>query len=123
MNWIYIILVVMVATLSANSLANNLAAVAWQQEDNPWFSFTTDHFQFNYLKLHQTQADRAAVIAEKAWSVITSDFKWEPEDKVQVVIVDDFDFSNGFASPLPYNQIRLFLSPPENMSGLGAYDD
>jgi hypothetical protein len=122
-NWIFNILVVMVVTLSADSLADNSVAVAWQQEDGQWLSFTTEHFQFNYLKLHQTQADRAAVIAEKAWSAITSDLKWEPGDKVQVVIVDDFDFSNGFASPLPYNQIRLFLSPPENMSALGSYDD
>jgi len=93
------------------------------KEDEQWLSFNTKHFTFNYLNVHQLQADRAAVIAEKAWPVITSDLKWQPKDKVQVVIVDDFDFSNGFASPLPYNQMRLYLSPPENMSGLGAYDD
>ena len=122
-NWLSAILIVVVAALSTSSLADNSAAVAWQQDDDLWLSFTTDHFQFNYLEAHQVQADRAAVIAEKAWLIITSDLKWEPKDKVQVVIVDDFDFSNGFASPLPYNQMRLFLSPPENMSGLGAYDD
>jgi hypothetical protein len=122
-NWLSAILVIILATLSNNSLANNSATVAWQQGEDKWLSFTTEHFQFNYLEAHQVQADRAAVIAEKAWAIITSDLKWEPKGKVQVVMIDDFDFSNGFASPLPYNQIRLFLSPPENMSGLGSYDD
>lgn len=121
--WLSAFLLVIIATLSTNSLADNSAAVAWQQGDDRWLTFTTEHFQFNYLEAHQVQADRAAVIAEKAWSVITSDLNWTPKEKVQVVIVDDFDFSNGFASPLPYNQMRLFLSPPENMSGLESYDD
>lgn len=122
-NWLSAILIIVVTTLSTNSFADNSAAVAWQQGDDKWLSFTTEHFQFSYLEAHQVQADRAAIIAEKAWPIITSDLKWEPKDKVQVVMVDDFDFSNGFASPLPYNQMRLFLSPPENMSGLGSYDD
>lgn len=122
-NWLATILMMVIAIISTNSLAQNSAAVAWQQENDKWLSFTTEHFQFNYLEDHQVQADRAAIIAEKAWPVITSSLNWEPEDKVQVVMVDDYDFSNGFASPLPYNQIRLFLSPPENMSGLASYDD
>ena len=122
-SWFFAILVIALTTISNHSLANNSSAVAWHQGDDRWLSFTTEHFQFNYLEAHQIQADRAAIIAEKAWAIITSDLKWEPKDKVQVVIVDDFDISNGFATPQPYNQMRLFLSPPENMSGLASYDD
>jgi hypothetical protein len=122
-NWLSATLLAVIITFSTHSLADDSVAGVWQQEDDKWLSFTTEHFQFSYLEAHQVQADRAAVIAEKAWPVITSDLKWAPKDRVQVVIVDDFDFSNGFASPMPYNQIRLFLSPPENMSGLAPYDD
>jgi hypothetical protein len=121
--WLLAILFTSIAICPSLSIADNSAAVAWQRDNDKWMSFETAHFQFNYLEAHQVQADRAAVIAEKAWPIITSDLNWEPRDRIQVVVVDDFDFSNGFASPLPYNQMRLFLSPPENMSGLGSYDD
>ncbi|MFT5811301.1 MAG: hypothetical protein ACI9KM_002070 [Rubritalea sp.] len=121
--WLSAAILVTIITFSPHSFADDSAAGAWQQEDDKWLSFTTEHFQFNYHEAHQVQADRAAVIAEKVWPVITSDLNWEPIDRIQVVIEDDFDFSNGFASPLPYNQVRLFLSPPENMSGLAPYDD
>jgi len=120
--WIVALIFTGLLTWSSFSIAANPIAVAWLRSGDQWMSFSTAHFQFNYLKVHQEQADRAAVIAEKSWGIITRDLNWEPRDKIQVVLVDDFDFSNGFATPLPFNQIRLFLKPPDNTKLL-PYDD
>ena len=120
--WIVALFFTGLVTWSSFSIAANPTAVAWLRPGDQWMSFSTAHFQINYLQVHQEQADRAAVLAEKSWDIITRELNWEPRDKIQVVLVDDFDFSNGFARPIPFNQIRLFLRPPNNTTLL-PYDD
>jgi len=103
--------------------AENPMAVAWAQEGEQWLSFKSEHFEINYLSEHREQAERAATIAENAWIKITADLNWTPKDRVQIVLTDEFDFSNGWASPMPFNQMRLYLSPPDGNSSLEYYDD
>ena len=104
-------------------MAENPAAVAWGQEGEEWQTFTTQHFEINFLSEHEVHAERAATIAENAWVMLTEDLNWTPQDRIQIVLTDDFDFSNGWASPIPFNQMRLFLSPPDGNSSLEYYDD
>ncbi len=120
--WIIALFYTGLITWSSFAIADNPTAVAWLRADDRWMSFSTAHFQFNYLHVHQEHAEKAAAIAEKSWDNITRELKWEPGEKIQVVLVDDFDLSNGFATPLPFNQIRLFLRPPDN-TRLISYDD
>ena len=53
------------------------------------------------------------------------EFKWEPKQKTHLVLVDAMDEANGMASPIPYNQIVLFLTQPVGEPGFGTtpYDD
>jgi len=47
----------------------------------------------------------------------------ELHQTVHVVLADDDDSANGFASVLPYNAIHLRVVAPEDMSPLADYDD
>ncbi len=121
--WFIVLFLRGLVSWSSFAIADIPIAVGWLRSGDQWMSFSTDHFQINYLEIHQEQAERAAIIAEKSWDIITRDLNWEPRDKIQVVLVDDFDFSNGFATPVPFNQIRLFLRPPDNIGLKASYDD
>lgn len=116
-------LAIAIALQASNVMAYNPSAVAWEQEGEQWLMFSTEHFEINFLSQHQELAERAATIAETSWDDITVDFKWQPKDRIQIVLTDDFDFSNGWATPVPFNQIRVFISPPDGNSSLEYYDD
>lgn len=103
--------------------ANNEGAVAWVLPGEEWKTLETDHFAVHFLSQHQPQAQRAATIAETQWPLLTQRLGWTPQDKIQMVLTDDFDASNGWATPDPFNQIRGFLSPPDGGTTLEAYDD
>jgi hypothetical protein len=42
---------------------------------------------------------------------------------VQVILVDQTDLANGWATPLPYNTIEITASPPRGESLIGNTDD
>ncbi|UTW47941.1 hypothetical protein [Bacterioplanoides sp. SCSIO 12839] len=110
-------------TLPSISYANNEGAVAWILPGDQWKTLETEHFAFHFLEQHQQMAKRAATISETQWPILTKRLGWTPKDKVQVVLTDDIDASNGWAHVEPFNQMRLFLSPPDGGTTLEAYDD
>jgi len=112
-----------IASLPSLSYASNEGAVAWILPGDEWKTFETEHFIFNFLSRHEQHARRAATISETQWPILTKRLGWMPKDKVQVVLTDDFDVSNGWAHVEPWNQMRLFLSPPDGGTTLEAYDD
>ncbi|MCD8522926.1 MAG: hypothetical protein LRY66_16375 [Saccharospirillaceae bacterium] len=109
--------------LPATVHADNPFAVSSDLPGVEWQTFSSEHFYFHFITAHKAHAERAAVIAERAWTDLTHDVGWTPKDRIHVVLTDDFDYSNGWAHPEPFNQIRLFLSPPDGNSTLEAYDD
>lgn len=111
------------SALPSYTYATNEGAVAWILPGDEWKTFETEHFVFNFLLQHQEIAQRAATVSETQWPILTKRLGWTPKDKVQVVLTDDFDVSNGWAHVDPWNQMRLFLSPPDGSPTLEAYDD
>ncbi|RLP52614.1 MAG: hypothetical protein D6160_19780 [Ketobacter sp.] len=77
-----------------------------------WLTLETEHFLIHYRNSHLSYAQRMAAVAEKVYARQTPRFDWQPADKVQVVISDSFDGSNGGATVLPYNQFFIFMSAP-----------
>jgi hypothetical protein len=55
----------------------------------------------------------AAATAERVYPGITALLDWRPRRKTHLVLFDSADFSNGFASPIPFNFTGIFLSPPD----------
>lgn len=90
------------------------------------FSFSTietRHFSIHFHQGLETIARKAAVIAEEAHEVLSPVFAWQPREKTEMVLIDDSDFTNGFAMAFPYNTITIQVVPPDLASTVGEYDD
>ena len=101
---------------------------AWDQstaENEPvnWQVKESEHFTITYPANNAVMADKALNIAERVHLELVPFFGQMPDTKTKMALVDDFDFSNGWATSLPYAQIRLFSSPPDSINGLEASDD
>jgi len=79
-----------------------------------WRSFDTGHFVVHYEANNRAQAETAAAIAETAWTKITPLLNWRPQARTELVLLDDYDLANGFASPLPFNHTGIFLTAPDD---------
>jgi hypothetical protein len=88
-----------------------------------WKVKESKHFAISYPESNTRMADKALNIAERVHSELVPFFGAAPPQKTQMVLVDDFDFSNGWATFFPYAQIRLFSSPPDKVDGLEVNDD
>lgn len=85
----------------------------WADPALRWRTLQTEHFEVHFAEQHRAQARLAAGIAERVYVRTTRLLDWEPRRRTQLVIFDSGDFSNGFASPVPYNFSGIFLSPPD----------
>lgn len=99
--------------------------VSWQddQQGNQWRTQESTHFIIHYQQAQQRQAVKSLNIAECVHEELTEFFDYSPAEKTTMVLVDDFDFSNGWATFFPFAQIRLFSSPPDSINSLEVNDD
>jgi Tol biopolymer transport system component len=90
-----------------------------------WTTLESPHFLIHYHEGGEEIAKRTAQIAEDVHARLSPRIKWEPKQKTHVVLVDATDESNGMSTPLPYNQMILFLTQPVGETGFGttAYDE
>jgi hypothetical protein len=77
-----------------------------------WKVLETDHFRINHEPEQKAYAQRMATIAERVHARLSPWLQWQPTDKTEVVILDSVDFSNGGATPVPYNQLYIYLPTP-----------
>jgi hypothetical protein len=76
-----------------------------------WLSADSAHFRVHYRAEHRAQAERAILAAERAYPKVTTLLQWQPRGRTEIVLFNEFDLPNGFATPLPYNMIGVFLAP------------
>ena len=100
---------------SAQALAGDGARV--------WRTLESDHFVVSYYEPLEDVARRVAVCAERAHRTIVPLLGHAPDGKTQIVLTDDTDGSNGFATVLPRNEIGLFATAPDALSVLNDHDD
>jgi hypothetical protein len=110
------ILLVLFISLCANNLS---AFEPWKR----WYTIKTEHFNINFYEGEEEVARKVAYVAEEVYSIVTKWFESEPHERVEVVITDDTDSTNGFTTVLPYNRIHLFVRPPAAFSSLNDHDD
>ncbi len=106
-------------------LFSAVPAVAKFDPSFRWNTIETPHFLIHYHQGGEEIAKKAARIAEDVHARLTPRIKWEPKERTRLVLVDAMDESNGMASPLPYNQMIIFLTQPLGAPGFGdtSYDD
>jgi Tol biopolymer transport system component len=111
------IVAVLVLWFSSNASASRL---------DTSFTFSTietPHFSLHFHQGLESVARKAALIAEEVHESLRTEFAWQPSEKTELVLIDNSDFSNGYATVLPYNIIFIQTVPPGIMSTLGEYDD
>lgn len=85
----------------------------WADPGLRWRTLQTEHFEIHFAEPSRLEARRVAAVAERVYARTTRLLDWQPLRRTQVVLFDSGDFSNGFASPIPYNFSGIFLSPPD----------
>ena len=88
-----------------------------------WRTIDTDHFSIHYGQALEPQAQRAAQYLEEIHQKLSPKMKWKPWGRTQVVLTDNNDDANGFATVLPYNWMQLRVVPPKPEEELSTYDD
>lgn len=96
-------------------------------------TITTEHFDIHYPAKSsedffipqnmQKIAELSAKYFEEAFVKLTKDLNSTPYLRIQVVIVDNTDSHNGYATPIPQNTIYLFAVPPLAHSSISEYDN
>jgi Tol biopolymer transport system component len=91
--------------------------------DLVWKTIETEHFVIHYYEPLLDVARRVAAAAERSHAVLVPIFDHEPSEKTQIVITDDTDGANGFASVIPRNRIGIYATAPTSLSSLNDHDD
>ena len=98
-------------------------ATAQVPPDEDWRTLETDHFRVTYPERMHGLAPRIGAIAERARAGLSDAFVEPPGGKIDVLVTDATDFSNGFAQVTPSNRITIYARPPVDDLGLGYFDD
>jgi hypothetical protein len=98
------------------------AASAQLPPNDDWRTLQTKHFRIHFTPPLEQEARRAAVNAERAYAALSTELV-PPRGTIDLVVSDNVDYVNGYATPFPSNRIVVFTHPPSTASGLRSYDD
>ena len=104
------------------SLLNNLYAAAYDPKLT-WRVLKTPNFHIHFHGGEEQLATELANMAEDIYEEMSTELLWKPEQPTQVVLVDNTDSANGYATYLPMNTIVIFVTAPEGDSTLSLYED
>ena len=116
----------MTRTRALSATATALLLVAGGARAQPydpafrWRTLETPRFRVHYHQGEEELAQQVAREAERANALLAPRLGYEPR-RTDVVLSDDMDDSNGSATPVPYNIVRLFAVPPSAGSELQDY--
>lgn len=85
-----------------------------------WKKIETDHFTIVFDSKHYALASAYAKNAEQAFKATTPVFSIWPR-KTTILIDDETDVANGFATGVPYPMIAVFPVLPTSLDSIGDY--
>lgn len=100
-----------------------LSAARAGDPDQVWKTIESEHFVIHYHEPLGPVARRLASLAERAHRTLTSAMRSRPTERTHVILRDDTDSPNGFASVVPRNEITLFVTAPSGFNQLMDHDD
>ncbi|MCU0822159.1 MAG: hypothetical protein MUC95_06770, partial [Spirochaetes bacterium] len=115
----YIIIIFMIIC----GLQQAVSGAVLYDPDLEWKSIKAEHFWIHYHQGLDGVAAKMSVIAEKVHKKLVPMIKWAPALRTDIVLIDNMYTANGFATPIPYNKIQIFITRPEPDSILGNFDD
>ncbi|MEO6529070.1 MAG: hypothetical protein ABIP93_20795 [Gemmatimonadaceae bacterium] len=87
-----------------------------------WRTLDTEHFRVHVEAGMEREGRVAAAAAERAYQGLSRDLA-TPRGRIDLVLSDDADYSNGYASVVPSNRIVVFATPPIQSPGLRLNED
>ncbi len=108
------------AALAALCLAASVARAQPYDPDFRWRTIETPRFRIHFHQGEEALAQDVAREAERAHALLAPRLRFSPR-RTEIVVSDDQDDSNGSATPVPYDTIRLYAVPPSSFSELQDY--
>src|SRR5262245_43298247 len=87
-----------------------------------FLTLSTPRFDIHYHQGEEAEARRLAAIAESVAAKLDTTLG-RPSGRVQVILVNQSDLPNGWATPLPYNTIEITAAAPTGGSLIGNTSD
>ena len=85
-------------------------------------TISTQHFDIHFHQGEELQARRLAEIAEEVSALIAKRLG-RPAGRINVVLVNQSDLPNGWATPVPFNLIEITAAAPTGESLIGNTND
>lgn len=104
-------------------LATGAAAVAAQAPDEDWRTLETEHFRVTFPAHLEPLGRRAADRAEVALAKLSDMLVDAPGRRIDLLVTDHTDLSNGYAQVTPSNRVTVFARPPVDGPSLLPFDD
>ncbi|MQA31220.1 MAG: hypothetical protein GEU82_15535 [Luteitalea sp.] len=84
---------------------------------------STEHFVIYFHQGEDAAAARLSAIAEDAWHRVSASLASPAPRRTHVILADQTDLANGWASPLPRNTIFVSAAAPGGSEFIGRSDD
>lgn len=91
--------------------------------DDAWRSLETPHFRVTFPAELESIGRRAGAQAELAFASLAEVFVDPPDGRIELLVTDHVDVSNGSATSVPYNRITVYVRPPMEGFVLSHFDD
>ena len=112
------------AALALLALATGpLPAAAQIPPHARWQTLTTPHTRITFSPGLDSLAREAGRHAEHAYARLAAEFGPPPDGPIDILITDQTDLANAFATPFPSNRIVVFARPPLDDLALGYHAD
>ncbi len=86
-------------------------------------TLASEHFRIYFHQGEEAIAARLAAIAEDSWRRIGGAFAVTAPKLTHVIIADQSELANGWATPIPYNTIFVTAAAPSGVEFIGQNDD
>ena len=88
-----------------------------------WYTIESEHLIVHYADGYKAHAEKAISITEQVHARQTQGLNWQPKEKTHIVLSDETDSPNGYATPIYFNHTVLYLAPPTSVNTLEDFDD
>ena len=95
--------------------------VAQVNPSGSWRTLHSQHFRIHFRPTYRALAVDAAAEAERAYALLRTELH-PPRGVIDLVVSDDNDVPNGYATTYPSNRFTILTVPPVADPGLQNYD-
>jgi hypothetical protein len=103
-------------------LAPRTSSLAQVPPNATWRTIRTTHFSIHFTPELEQIARRTAANAERAYAQLAAELT-PPRGRIDLVVSDNVDYSNGTATTFPSNRVFVYANPPVEASALRFNDD